>query len=88
MRLQQLNNEIIADSLDLTDTHAGDNKRKIQNDLNYIDTVRGMFPEGNELYKGAGFRSKNHIQLCVVNPNSIIGYFRVLKKTHGIKKSK
>jgi len=34
-----------------------------------------MFPEGKELYKGAGFREKNHIQLCVVNPNCIMGYF-------------
>lgn len=39
------------------------------------DTVRGMFPEGEPLYSNAGFRKKNHIQLCVVNPNCIKGYF-------------
>ena len=39
------------------------------------DTVRGMFPEGEPLYENAGFRKKNHIQLCVVNPNCVKGYF-------------
>ncbi|GHU83051.1 hypothetical protein FACS189415_4610 [Bacteroidia bacterium] len=39
------------------------------------DTVRGVFLEGNELYPGASFREKNHIQVCVRNPNCIKGYF-------------
>ncbi len=39
------------------------------------DTVRAMFVEGSELYDGAGFRDKNHIQLCVRNPNCIKGFF-------------
>ncbi|MBB1441019.1 hypothetical protein H5202_20645 [Shewanella sp. SG41-4] len=54
---------------------SGQNKRKIQNHPEFIDSVRGMFPEGDELYNGAGFRDKNHIQLCIVNPNCIIGFF-------------
>ncbi len=41
----------------------------------YYDSVRGVFWEGEELYPGAGFMSKNHIQICVRNPNCIIGYF-------------
>jgi hypothetical protein len=73
-RLQQLNNELIAGELKLSST-TGTDKRKIQNHPQFIDSVRGMFPEGKELYKGAGFREKNHIQLCVVNPNCIMGYF-------------
>lgn len=39
------------------------------------DSVRGLFPEGEELYPGAGFRNKDHIQICVRNPNCIKGYF-------------
>lgn len=42
-----------------------------------IDTVRGVFIEGEEIYPGSGFRRKTHIQLCVVNPAMIKGVFRV-----------
>ncbi len=42
------------------------------------DTVRGMFPEGKPLYRNASFQKQNHIQLCVVNPNCIKGYFHPL----------
>ncbi|HIW31736.1 MAG TPA: hypothetical protein IAA29_03025 [Candidatus Paenibacillus intestinavium] len=37
------------------------------------DSIRGVFFEGNDLYPGAGFKAKNHIQVCVVNPNCIKG---------------
>lgn len=40
-----------------------------------FDSVRGVFGEGAELYPNAGFREKNHIQICVCNPNCIKGYF-------------
>jgi hypothetical protein len=43
--------------------------------LQPFDTVRGLFFEGGELYPGAGFREKNHIQVCVRNPNCIKGFF-------------
>ena len=33
------------------------------------------FWEGQKLYPNAGFREKNHIQICVCNPNCIKGYF-------------
>ena len=49
-----------------------------QRQVREYDTVRGFFSEGPELYPNAGFREKNHIQVCVVNPNCIKGYFRVL----------
>jgi len=42
------------------------------------DSVRGPFLEGEEIYPGAGFRSENHIQLCVRTTNCIKGYFRPL----------
>ena len=42
---------------------------------NDFDSVRGLFPEGEELYDGSGFRSKDHIQICIRNRNCIKGYF-------------
>ncbi|MCL2638634.1 MAG: hypothetical protein FWD48_09730 [Oscillospiraceae bacterium] len=40
-----------------------------------FDSVRGVFVEGEELYPTSGFREKTHIQLCVINPKCIRGYF-------------
>jgi len=40
-----------------------------------FDSVRGIFVEGECLYPGSGIRDKNHIQICVRNPNCIKGYF-------------
>ena len=34
-----------------------------------------IFWEGKPLYPNAGFAEKNHIQICVCNPNCIKGYF-------------
>ncbi len=41
-----------------------------------VDTVRGNFIEGSQLYPGATFHEKNHIQICVCNPARIRGVFR------------
>lgn len=43
------------------------------------DSVRAMFPEGDELYTEAGFKDKNHIQLCIRDTSCIKGYFRPIK---------
>ena len=40
-----------------------------------FDSIRSVFFEGNELYPGSGFKEKNHIQICICNPNCIKGYF-------------
>ena len=40
-----------------------------------FDSVRGVFWEGEELYPNAGFMQKNHIQIAVINPNCIKGFF-------------
>lgn len=55
--------------------------------LKPFDSVRGVFVEGEELYPGAGFRDKNHIQICIRNPNCIKGYFLPRNEIgwHGIK---
>jgi len=39
------------------------------------DTVRGMFTEGGDLYAGAGFREKTHVQIAVRNQSRITGVF-------------
>ncbi|MBU3714497.1 MAG: hypothetical protein FGM46_06060 [Ferruginibacter sp.] len=46
-----------------------------ENNLQPYDSVRGVFVEGKELYPTAGFREKNHIQLSIINPNCIKGFF-------------
>lgn len=84
-RIYRLNNEVIAESLNLPNTE-GKNKIEIQRHHNFIDSVRGMFPEGDEVYPGAGFLSQNHIQLCIVNPNCIIGYFNPIAENDDYKK--
>ena len=40
-----------------------------------FDSIRSVFYEGEELYPNAGFREKDHIQICVRNPNCIKGFF-------------
>jgi hypothetical protein len=49
-----------------------------------FDSVRGVFWEGEELYPNAGFREKDHIQICVRNPNCIKGFFlpRIMDENH------
>jgi hypothetical protein len=39
------------------------------------DTIRSAFDEGSRVYPGASFASRNHIQVCVINPDLIKGYF-------------
>lgn len=48
--------------------------RKDANASTY-DSIRGVFWEGSELYPNAGFRERDHIQICIRNPNCIKGYF-------------
>lgn len=40
-----------------------------------FDSVRGVFVEGAQIYKNSGFKNKTHIQLAIMNPNCIKGYF-------------
>jgi len=42
-----------------------------------FDSVRGLFPEGGELYGNSGFKNKTHIQLCIRTQENIHGVFRV-----------
>jgi hypothetical protein len=42
-----------------------------------IDSVRGIFQEGNPIYPGSAFLEKTHVQIAVMNPNCIKAVFRV-----------
>lgn len=42
-----------------------------------VQTVRGVFVEGEGIYPGAGFAEKTHIQIAVVDSDCIKGVFRV-----------
>lgn len=42
------------------------------------DSVRGIFTEGKPVYEKSGIMEKTHVQLCIVNPNCIKGYFKPL----------
>jgi len=52
--------------------------QKEQN-LEPIDSVKGVFVEGDPVYPGAAFYNKTHIQICVRNHDCIKGVFRVPK---------
>jgi len=39
------------------------------------DTVRCAFPEGGEVYPGSAITARLHIQICVINPECIQGFF-------------
>lgn len=87
LRLQEFNSELIAEELGIDINNIkGSEKRRLQTHPQFIDSVRGMFPEGEELYEGAGFRAKNHIQLCIINPNCIMGYFDPIQHNNWYKK--
>jgi len=50
-----------------------------------FDSVRGAFMEGGEAFPGSGIQRKNHIQICIRNPNCILGFFLPRKETDFIK---
>lgn len=47
---------------------------KYANKASY-DSVRGVFTEGGSIYPGAALVEKTHIQICIINPNCVKGYF-------------
>jgi hypothetical protein len=40
-----------------------------------FDTIRCAFPESDEAYPGSKISSRLHIQICVINPECIKGFF-------------
>jgi len=40
-----------------------------------LDSTRAVFTEGGPAFEGAGLFEKSHIQICIRNPNCILGFF-------------
>ena len=58
--------------------HLHSARKRISSELPY-QTVRALFSEGKSAYKGAGFKDRTHIQLCVIDQLQIQGVFRLPK---------
>lgn len=50
-------------------------RSNIENRLLPYDTIRSSFDEGEKVYKGSTFTKRLHIELCVLNPSMILGYY-------------
>lgn len=40
-----------------------------------FDTIRAAFSEGSQAYPDANFTVRHHVQICVLNPEMVQGYF-------------
>lgn len=69
-----VDNELLLRELDCAVIETVCEVQESQN-LRQFDSVRGVFFEGKDIYPNAGFKEKNHIQICIRNPNCIKGYF-------------
>jgi len=91
---EYLKNTYAAEGLALPTNHLGQDKVKRELDCEVVqalhlyradqgqlpyDTIRAPFPEDDPLYDGAGFKRRNHIQIAVINPECIKGYFRPIQ---------
>lgn len=50
-----------------------------------FDSTRGAFTEGGPAFEGAALYAKSHIQICVRNPNCILGFFKPKKEIDFVK---
>src|SRR5207237_501323 len=67
--LRYLDNAVIRHLHEMIASSTG--KRRLEP----FDTVRGMFTEGEPAYPGAGYFKKSHVQIAVLNPVCILGFF-------------
>ena len=56
-----------------------------QSSIKLFDSVRGAFMEGGEAFPGSGIQQKSHIQICIRNPNCILGFFLPRKEEDFVK---
>lgn len=55
--------------------------QRAERGLEPYDSVRALFPEDKPLFDESGFRSRNHIQICIINTDRCIkGYFKPIEK--------
>lgn len=69
------NEDLLLRDLDCAVIETLHSLRSPNSNLKSFDSVRGVFWEGPEIYPTAGFKEKNHIQICIRNKNCIKGYF-------------
>ncbi len=50
-------------------------KRNEQVTKSPFDSVRGVFQEGKPVFEGSGIYRDTHIQICIRNPECIVGFF-------------
>jgi len=50
-------------------------KEKGYSESKVFDSTRAVFTEGGPVFEGAGLFEKSHIQICIRNPNCILGFF-------------
>ncbi len=56
-----------------------------KSDLKLFESTRGVFLEGERVLQGSEIYEKSHIQICVRNPNCILGFFLPRKEIDPIK---
>jgi len=69
------NRDLLLRDLDCAVIETLHSLRSPNSELRSFDSVRGVFWEGDDIYPNAGFKEKNHIQICIRNKNCIKGYF-------------
>jgi len=47
----------------------------LENEIAPYDTIRSSFDEGEKVYEGSTFTKRLHIEVCVINPAMILGYY-------------
>ena len=50
-------------------------RSNIENKVAPYDTIRSSFDEGGNVYDGSTFTKRLHIEVCVLNPSMILGYY-------------
>ena len=60
-------------------------KNYYERGIESYDSVRGVFSEGNAAFPGSAIPKKTHIQICIVNPNCIKGYFSPMQPENGYR---
>jgi hypothetical protein len=65
------NKDLLLRDLDCAVIETLHSLRYPNSDFKSFDSVRGVFWEGAEIYPNAGFKEKNHIQICIRNKNCI-----------------
>lgn len=74
-----INSDLLLRKLDCAVIQSLHNLNNVNSEKPF-DSVRGVFWEGDPIYKGGFFMEKNHIQICIREMNCIKGYFKPLAR--------